>query len=212
MFEHFTDQSEMNTTSRMVLIIMDDAWEHELNYGDELGITCPGGKLIGHSIYQGGNTGVIISGDDHHTTEKEAIARNEEFFIYVWNTNTNIEKPYKVVSWLQGNELYEDNKISIAGKLHEHNILIDFDKDFIICHPNPANNLTEISIGITLQSEIELCLLDINGKLIETIDNTIYEKGLHKLWYDTSKLRSGIYIISLSSEYCKAKTKLVIVR
>ena len=140
----------------------------------------------------------------------EAIDKDEEFSIFVWSSYSNIEKPFKVIEWVKGDEFYEDNKISIAGKMKEQTPNIIFDDEFVTCYPNPTNSFTEIQFGLMDDTNIELKLLDINGKLIKIIEKGYFKKGIHSIKYETSILNCGMYLIYLSTESGTSYSKLVI--
>lgn len=186
------------------------AWENKPNIGDEIGVRSMDGKLLGHSKYYGENTGIVIAGDDYHTIEKEAIKVGELFNIYLWKANLNDELKLVVEEWIEGDDVYMDNKISVAGKLKEIPFAGFEKEDFIDCHPNPAGEITEIRFGISSPALIELKVINVDGKVVEVIDRNYYSTGIHYVKYDTGKLSSGIYLVYLGGDKISISTKLMI--
>lgn len=73
--------------------------------------------------------------------------------------------------------------------------------DDIILQPNPANDQLNISFINRRNTDLEMNITDIMGKLIirKTIDKSSRGKQLYQL--DTSELASGIYLLRLSSRF-----------
>lgn len=78
--------------------------------------------------------------------------------------------------------------------------------EFLIA-PNPANNMTQIRF----QEEIQECVImvrDLNGiPVFESIEKHICSK-----WLDISKLKPGIYIITVIDTKGRGSQKLIITR
>ena len=76
----------------------------------------------------------------------------------------------------------DDNLSTIESEINDFKI-----------HPNPVNNWLTIDLGN--QTNANVTLFDVNGKLIQKHDIT---SNIHVL--DVSKLQSGLYLITINSE------------
>lgn len=66
-------------------------------------------------------------------------------------------------------------------------------------YPNPFNQNTKIKIALIDNIEVELVIIDINGKVINTIYKGVLDKGIRKFNWNASSIPSGIYFIKLKS-------------
>jgi hypothetical protein len=66
-------------------------------------------------------------------------------------------------------------------------------------YPNPFNPTTTISYVITVDSDVELTVYDINGRKIQTLVNEHQDAGTYTLNFDASGLASGVYLYKLRS-------------
>jgi hypothetical protein len=66
-------------------------------------------------------------------------------------------------------------------------------------YPNPFNPTTTISYQLSAQSDVELSIFDINGKLVETLVNDHVSAGYYNVNWDVSNVNSGIYFYRLQA-------------
>ena len=79
-------------------------------------------------------------------------------------------------------------------------------------YPNPFNPLTTIRYGLTQNSDIQISIYDITGKLITTLINEFQTSGYHSITWDASNFSSGIYFLKMSVENFTATRKLVLIK
>ncbi len=63
--------------------------------------------------------------------------------------------------------------------------------------PNPFNNQTEISFEISKSGIIKLEIVDVNGKILQTIINKKLSAGKHQYKIDMSSYKAGVYFYRL---------------
>ena len=76
----------------------------------------------------------------------------------------------------------------------------EIDTDFqqgVVIGPNPANEQTRITYTLQQANRVEIVLYSLNGTKTDTLRDDWQGMGKHELWYDTSLLPSGIYIIGI---------------
>ena len=91
----------------------------------------------------------------------------------------------------------------------------DFIKDrFALkgCYPNPANEYTHIEFIINATSQVNLQLLDSQGRLIKVLLDETLEPGDHAIRVDLMGFKPGMYLYKIKSGFLKDTKKLIINR
>ncbi len=78
------------------------------------------------------------------------------------------------------------------------------------CYPNPANESTTISFELLETSDVEISLVDLSGKIMETKVRKNELAGLCEIEWNTRDLENGAYFIKLSSNHGGATQKILI--
>jgi secreted PhoX family phosphatase len=84
-----------------------------------------------------------------------------------------------------------------AQSVSQSNALFSLDNNY----PNPAYQQTSFSYELAKASFVKLTLSSITGNIIQQIDAGMRDKGKYSINFDASKLASGIYVYTLSTEY-----------
>lgn len=78
--------------------------------------------------------------------------------------------------------------------------------------PNPFSDMTNISYSLQASDKISLVLLDIEGKIVNVLeDNIVKSSGTHILELDRKNLSIGTYVLRLTSSNQSVTQKLFIV-
>ncbi len=80
------------------------------------------------------------------------------------------------------------------------------------CYPNPANEFTHIDFRINATSQVNLQLLDGQGRLLKVLLDETLEPGDHSVRVDLMGLKQGTYLYKIKSGFLKDTKKLVINR
>jgi len=76
--------------------------------------------------------------------------------------------------------------------------------------PNPFNPTTTISYQLPTDSDVELSIFDMNGKIITTLIKAYKPSGYHEIKWNASGLNSGIYFYRFTADnYIKTKKMLL---
>ena len=77
--------------------------------------------------------------------------------------------------------------------------------------PNPSNGIFSLNLGIKKATVLEVDLLDITGKKIETLLNKeAVSIGNYSFTYNTAELNPGIYLVRITSENSSKTIKLMV--
>jgi hypothetical protein len=77
--------------------------------------------------------------------------------------------------------------------------------------PNPAAEMVCIPVTMDAGQHIQLELLDVNGRLIQTIHSGAVTAGENRFYLDASTLESGAYFIKVQTRFGTANQKLMVV-
>jgi len=111
----------------------------------------------------------------YHPVPVEDIQRDS-----IWENGPNWHADYLTVG--------EDNWAVVPGKLEIGNIF-----------PNPFNSETSITWRVSTPAQIDIVLLDVNGRVVRELFSERNEAGKHRLVVSGDGLSSGVYFIRMSS-------------
>ena len=195
--QHFFDIK--STENNMTLGIPANAWTEEPEPGDEIGVFSEMGYLVGNAVYTGGNTALSLWGDDSYTFAIDGLIPGESFTVKLWRQANNSEETLVIEKWDQGSALYKDNQIAIIGKLSRFN-LQGSTIDLLQNTPNPFKDETTIEFELTEADEVELCVYDVFGQLLEVLERKHFDKGKHQVLFNAKNYSSGVYIYKLKTK------------
>lgn len=66
------------------------------------------------------------------------------------------------------------------------------------CYPNPATNRMNVRFSAATQSDVEVEVHDINGRLIYKQEKAVFGQGQHEVSFDTALWMQGIYFVTLN--------------
>ena len=79
-------------------------------------------------------------------------------------------------------------------------------------YPNPFNPITAIDYGLTQNSDVQISIYDINGRLITTLIHEFQIAGYHSITWDASSYSSGIYFLNMSAGEIAETKKMVLIK
>ncbi len=159
------------------------AWQVSLdgfNYGNVLGT----GETFGNFAFENFYLRLTVTSNDG----QQRISTH-----YVWFNSS---------AYRLSEELTEDiNSVSE---------LSDLDMSLGNAYPNPSSNEAYIPFSVQQKQEIKIELLDFNGKQLRTLAEGEYEKDNHYISFNTSKLKTGLYLYKLTGRDFKNVKKIMI--
>ncbi len=123
-----------------------------------------------------------------------AVFMNTDSLYYIGSTRFN----YNPVSQREYIESYYQSNCYQIDSIEENMPIIE-NLQLISIYPNPFNSSTIIKYFIENNAtNIRISIFDIQGKLIDVIEEKSLESGYHELVWEPSNIPSGFYIIKLS--------------
>jgi len=80
------------------------------------------------------------------------------------------------------------------------------------CYPNPASFATTISFNITIDTNVEINILNANGSIVKNVFNERRGYGEHREMVDLRDIPSGVYYYEIKAGSVKDVKKLVILK
>jgi len=101
-----------------------------------------------------------------------------------------------------------DEVVSLGESYTSSNSLDQLNQNY----PNPFSGQTTISYYLSKDTQVELLVLDINGRVIDFLVNKVQQSGRHYVTFDATALPSGIYFYQLKTGNNAVQTKKMVVR
>jgi len=105
---------------------------------------------------------------------------------------------YNPVSQNEYSESYYHRGCYYINGIEQETAIIEH-MQLISIYPNPFNSSTVIKYFIENKAEVNISVFDIQGKLIDVINNNMQEPGYNELVWEPSNIPSGLYIFKISS-------------
>lgn len=123
-----------------------------------------------------------------------------------WYVNSN---DCKVRKALNASIAKNVNQELLSNNTRKQTIATD---DFIIIgiYPNPMENEGNIHYLVNRNTKIIISLYDLNGKLIQRLQNKDVVKGIYNLSFNASGIESGNYVVAIETENIKVSRKIII--
>ncbi|MEP7170891.1 MAG: T9SS type A sorting domain-containing protein, partial [Bacteroidota bacterium] len=82
----------------------------------------------------------------------------------------------------------------------------DLTEQSLIISPNPLSSSTTISFSLNELQNVSLKVFDLNGRLIKTLADNIFEEGEHSIEWKAENVNAGIYFLQVqTAEYSKTE-------
>ena len=88
------------------------------------------------------------------------------------------------------------------------------EKEFSITsvYPNPFNPSVSIDYFVNVSDFVEINIINLEGKVIETIESSFKPKGAHSVMWAPGDIASGIYLLNITSSNKIATQKLMFIK
>ncbi len=80
------------------------------------------------------------------------------------------------------------------------------------CFPNPFNPQTTIEYHLAQATHVLLQVFDAQGKLITTLENHFQKAGKYRVYFNGSRLSSGIYLVRLKAGSFNRTQKIILLK
>lgn len=78
--------------------------------------------------------------------------------------------------------------------------------------PNPFNSRTSIPFVLPSAAQLRIRIYDVMGRIVMTLKDDEFERGLHAVEFDAERFTSGIYILELKTPDKTARMKMMLIK
>jgi len=82
----------------------------------------------------------------------------------------------------------------------------------LISYPNPFNSTTQINVKIAKPGILSIKVYSVIGEEVAEIVNNFYEAGVHKFYFNSKELSSGVYLLRMSIGEKNISHKLILLK
>ena len=86
------------------------------------------------------------------------------------------------------------------------------DYELMPAYPNPFNPVTSLSFSVPEKQNVLFQIVDLQGKVIETLINDNREAGYHSIVWDANANASGVYFAKIVAGNYTNIQKLVLIK
>lgn len=104
-----------------------------------------------------------------------------------------------MITVVSGTSIDKNDEMASSFSLHQN-------------YPNPFNPSTRISYSIENSSEVLLEIVDMNGRVVSTIVNTVQTAGNYDVVANLSNLPSGVYLYRLNVDGMSQVRKMALIK
>jgi len=227
---HFTSGNEGYVTQIDFGLVWELFWNTdeltwEVSIHDSFDGTTPGNLIetVSGSSYVGGWHSVEI--------DSMEIASGQDFFITIKFYNNGYVYAFDNIgelsgrSYLSSNGVNYDNSLSQYGDANirakvstetfvkvDHELAIPQQFTLNPNYPNPFNPVTKLSFNITNDANVLLEVYDVNGRIVETLINDLFQSGSHEISWDASQYSSGMYFVRMMSGSFEKSQKIMLIK
>lgn len=135
----------------------------------------------------------VIAHHETHAALRPRAARNG-VSLYNWIDRNGLE-PGEVHYYLLEQQ-DKDGNIRTVGMVA---VAVTSAAKFYPIYPNPVKTVTHLSFSIDRDGPVKIEVVDMNGRVLQTVVNGSHTKGFHRYVYNSEKLQSGMYLIRFTA-------------
>ncbi len=208
--KHFTDKLNPHPNNATLLISKEN---NPMNFEDELGIFTESGILVAAFVYQKEDMGGLVYGDDLTEEGLDGLADGEKYVFKIWNSS-NDDETFVDMEFIEGNERFAKDDLCIVS--FKDNFLTS--PNFISgkyemeISPNPVTEKINCRFELLASCEMQFDIYGIDGKLMKSIPNKIYDGGGNNLVIPVEDLSNGVYLLRATNARASECVRFTIAR
>jgi len=194
-----SDHLRLSDSNMSILLFCDNSYSGSLS-------AYSNGLLVGQGNVVNGTGALAVWGDDPTTQEKDGLLQGESFELQF--ENQQVIKSFDI---LKGAGLvYQSNAFTALQLIRE--FIIPQEHHLSEPYPNPFNNNTTITYGLSNPGKVSITAFDISGRSVKTLVNQNASAGYHSLNWNTESTGSGTYLIKMQVGDFTDTQKVVMVK
>ena len=171
-----------------------------------------GGNVVGVATFEiDRRCGIAIWGNDATTEIKDGLLEREGFELRLVDNETGADSNLIVSSVVFGNGLlYMPDGLTVLDVYVAESVPEEYylGSNF----PNPFNSTTKIKFGIPEDSNVNISVYDLSGRLIMNLMNSEMNAGHHQIVWNADGLPTGLYMVKIHAGVFTAQQKAILVK
>lgn|GEM_PF-2216392 len=98
------------------------------------------------------------------------------------------------------------------NSVNEYGVMTPLKYKIHAAYPNPFNAQTRITYDLPASADVRLSIIDLNGRMVDVLDQGMKTLGLHRLIWDGSGFVSGTYFVRLEAGGATQSRTVVLVK
>ncbi len=189
------------TPENMSLLVLADP-----KLSGEIGVYS-GEELVGSGVLSGGRCGIAVWGDDPATEVKDGALNGAMLNLRYMDANGLRDLDY---SYKLGDGVYEADDFQVVELTGVSRLPVEFGIQG--AYPNPFNNRTRLTYGLTAESLVNFAIYDLQGRQVIELATGKMTAGNHSITVDAGRLASGVYIAQLSANGQVSRMKITLIK
>lgn len=99
---------------------------------------------------------------------------------------------------------------SFAGPVNVPENIVESTHNLITVFPNPASEMTKFNFTISENSDVQITVFDIQGKLVDAINYSNLQSGRYTEDYNCSALKAGVYLVRMKAGKVVKTSKFIV--
>ena len=197
-------------TSENMSVLVSGVSGIEIREGSQIRAYSTTGSLVGAGYFdEQDRCGLAVWGDDPTTAEIDGMLRGEAFSLRLWDCISETEVDLNTTEISSGELTYGTNGFTVL----EVGVSAPVPAEFHLSNafPNPFNAATRITYRIPDATVVTISVMDISGRLVQTLVDGEKPSGTHAVTWDAHTETSGVYFIRLETAGFKSTRKLVLI-
>ncbi len=183
---------EFNNSSQVAFYFIENLPQAQI--GDWV-IAMNDGIVVGARKWTGSMIDIPAMGDDGESYSYGYLKSGESPQFMLYHNNTGELTPlYGTTPGFISNEVF------VLDELTDENAIQPTTLSLGDAYPNPFNPVTNITFSVPEMMNVELNVIDIQGRLVERIAQGMYQQGTHHMMINGENLSSGVYFVQLIAD------------
>ena len=195
---------EFNQSSQLAFYFIDEL--PEAKPGDWV-IVMNKGSVVGARKWTGDMIDVPAMGNDGESYSSGYLEEGDvpEFMLYRPSSGS-LEPIYGDIPGFIKNEIFILDELTSESDVQPTMVSLND------AYPNPFNPITNITFSLPKAMDVELNVLDIQGRIVQRIAQGMYQDGTHHVMIDGNNLSSGVYFVQLVAEDNVSYKKIMLLK
>ena len=198
------DGFEYNQSSQQAFYFIDNI--PNIEYGDWI-VAYNDNIVVGSRQWLGKPVDIPVMGYDGYSYSMGYCDINDIPVFKLYKTNAG-----EIIDLYGSIDPWYSNNISTINELFDENNIIPEKIAITNVYPNPFNPITKIEFSIPESMNVQMNIIDLQGRTVKSIFNEEFISGSYSYEIDASDLASGVYFVELIGNSITDFSKIILLK